>query len=190
MMRITKAPEERRQEILNTAMRLFYEQGYEKTSISDISKAMHVAQGLCYRYFPSKEALYDEAMDQYAEALAQRMTAGVEENGSSLKAMILQSMTGFEVENDGSYAYKFCHGPEKEKIHAQLSLAVCAKMVPVIKRQLDLAVKRGELVIDDTETAASFAVFGQLGILLDPALTNEEKETRIRAFLLKLMKLS
>lgn len=29
-MRITKEPEERKQEILDTAMRLFYEKGYEK----------------------------------------------------------------------------------------------------------------------------------------------------------------
>ena len=54
MPRITKAPEERRQEILDTAMRLFYQNGYEKTSIADIAQEMHVAQGLCYRYFPSK----------------------------------------------------------------------------------------------------------------------------------------
>ena len=49
MQRITKAPEVRRQEILDTAIRLFYENGYEKTSITDIANAMHVAQGLCYR---------------------------------------------------------------------------------------------------------------------------------------------
>ena len=57
-MRITKEPEERKQEILDTAMRLFYEKGYEKTSIADIAKEIGVAQGLCYRYFPSKEALF------------------------------------------------------------------------------------------------------------------------------------
>ena len=68
-MRITKEPEERKQEILDTAMRIFYEKGYEKTSITDITIAPAVAQGLCYRYFPSKEALFDSAIDQYAEEL-------------------------------------------------------------------------------------------------------------------------
>lgn len=47
-MRITKEPEERKQEILDTAMRLFHEKGYEKTSIADIAKTIGVAQGLCY----------------------------------------------------------------------------------------------------------------------------------------------
>ena len=57
MSRITKDPTERRQEILDTALKLFWEKGYEKTSMTEIAQAMQVAQGLCYRYFPSKEAL-------------------------------------------------------------------------------------------------------------------------------------
>ena len=56
-MRITKNPKVRKQEILDTALKLFGEKGYENTSIADIAKAIGVAQGLCYRYFPSKEAL-------------------------------------------------------------------------------------------------------------------------------------
>ena len=70
MARITKLPEERRKEIIDTAIKLFYEKGYEKTTISDIAKEINVAQGLCYRYFPSKEALFDCAIDQYAQSLA------------------------------------------------------------------------------------------------------------------------
>ena len=67
MSRITKDPTERRQEILDTALKLFWEKGYEKTSMTEIAQAMQVAQGLCYRYFPSKEALFQTAVDQYAQ---------------------------------------------------------------------------------------------------------------------------
>ena len=51
-MRISKEPEERKQEILETAIKLFSVNGFEKTSISDIAKEIGIAQGLCYRYFP------------------------------------------------------------------------------------------------------------------------------------------
>ena len=67
MPRITKEPAERRQEIIDTAMRLFYEKGYERTSITDIAREMGVAQGLCYRYFASKESIFDTALEQYAD---------------------------------------------------------------------------------------------------------------------------
>ena len=62
-MRISKEPEARKQEILETAMKLFAEKGYEKTSISDIAKEIGVAQGLCYRYFPSKDILFQTAVN-------------------------------------------------------------------------------------------------------------------------------
>ena len=39
-MRVTKEPEVRKQEILDTALKLFGENGYEKTSITDIAKAI------------------------------------------------------------------------------------------------------------------------------------------------------
>ena len=47
-MRVSKASEERRQEILDAAMRVFYDKGYEKASISDIALKTGVAQGLIY----------------------------------------------------------------------------------------------------------------------------------------------
>ena len=89
-MRVTKEPEERRQEIIETAMRLFYEKGYEKTSIADIAKAIGVAQGLCYRYFPSKEALFDCTVDQYAQTLADRLTPPADSLKRPLKEILGQ----------------------------------------------------------------------------------------------------
>ena len=62
-MRVSKEPEERKQEILNAAIEVFAKKGYEKTSISDIAQTINVAQGLCYRYFSSKEELFDAALN-------------------------------------------------------------------------------------------------------------------------------
>ena len=39
-MRITKEPEERRQEIFDAALKLFGEKGYEKITITDIAKSI------------------------------------------------------------------------------------------------------------------------------------------------------
>ncbi|SEC15997.1 TetR/AcrR family transcriptional regulator [Microbacterium hydrocarbonoxydans] len=44
----------RRRHILHTALRLFAEQGYEKTSIADIADAAEVAPRTVTGYFPSK----------------------------------------------------------------------------------------------------------------------------------------
>jgi AcrR family transcriptional regulator len=68
MPRIVKAPDERRTELIATAQHLFYSKGYERTSVSDIVKAVGVAQGTFYYYFDSKTAVL-EAM--VAELIAQ-----------------------------------------------------------------------------------------------------------------------
>lgn len=190
MPRITKAPEERRQEILDTAMKLFYQNGYEKTSIADIAREMHVAQGLCYRYFPSKEILFDTAVQEYADLLVGRMTSILRRPDLSLKEVILQMPTFLDAETDDNFTYKLCHGPQSQKMHLQLSMAMCSKMVPVVQEQLEKAQERGEIHLQDPETAASFCVYGQLGILLRSELSGEERVRRMRAFLLEMLHLN
>lgn len=52
--------QERKEQILQTALKLFAEGGYEATSISKIAKEAGVAKGLMYNYFESKEQLMEE----------------------------------------------------------------------------------------------------------------------------------
>jgi AcrR family transcriptional regulator len=65
LIRITKAPEERKEEIIAAAQKLFLEKGYLKTKVSDIVKSIGVSQGIFYYYFPSKEMVLDEIVVRY-----------------------------------------------------------------------------------------------------------------------------
>ena len=51
MPRIVKNPDERRRELLVTAMRLFAEEGYDNVSVRAVARAAGVAPGLAYHYF-------------------------------------------------------------------------------------------------------------------------------------------
>jgi AcrR family transcriptional regulator len=48
---------ERRAQLLDAALALFAEQGFERATIKDLSEAAGVAQGLVYHYFASKDEL-------------------------------------------------------------------------------------------------------------------------------------
>lgn len=50
----------RRQQIFQTALRLFVQQGYYGTKTSQISKCAGISEGLLFHYFPTKENLLEE----------------------------------------------------------------------------------------------------------------------------------
>ena len=57
-----------RQAALAKATRLFWQKGFEATSISDLTEAMGIGSPSLYAAFGSKEALYAEALREYAES--------------------------------------------------------------------------------------------------------------------------
>ena len=181
-MRITKEPEERRQEIFDAALKLFGEKGYEKITITDIAKSIGVSQGLCYRYFPSKEVLFDSAIEQYADILVSQFAEMAENTHMPLKQFIEEMPLNVEDQNTKYYAV--FHGPQNKKFHNQLSLKTCEKLVPVIEKMLQKARENREIQLEDLKTAAMFCIYGQLGILLDDGMDQKEKANRIRKFLI------
>jgi TetR/AcrR family transcriptional regulator, cholesterol catabolism regulator len=67
MPRVVKPRPVRRAELLDQALALFLERGYENVSLNDLLAAAGTSKGAFYHYFPSKEAL--------VTALAQRSAA-------------------------------------------------------------------------------------------------------------------
>ena len=63
--------EKSREVILEKALELFREKGFEATTMRDIAKAAQVATGAAYYYFPSKEAIvgayYEQVQQRHAE---------------------------------------------------------------------------------------------------------------------------
>ena len=68
--RAQRLREERRSQILRTALALFAERGYHATSIQDIIEAAGVARGTFYLYFESKRAIFAELLDDFFATLA------------------------------------------------------------------------------------------------------------------------
>ncbi|HBS29813.1 MAG TPA: TetR/AcrR family transcriptional regulator [Phycisphaerales bacterium] len=58
-----------RERILDTASRLFHEQGYAATGVSTILREAGVNSGSLYHFFPSKEALLIGVLERYRRLL-------------------------------------------------------------------------------------------------------------------------
>ena len=62
-----------RQQIIETAIRLFRKQGYERTRIDDIVKILEISQPTFFRYFPSKDAVLRDVGKRGFECIAERL---------------------------------------------------------------------------------------------------------------------
>lgn len=63
--RISKKPEERKQELIDIASELFEEYGYERVSVRDILAKANGAPGMFYYYFASKQDIFLACMESY-----------------------------------------------------------------------------------------------------------------------------
>ncbi len=69
MTREVKKPEVRKNEILATAQRFFFEKGFESTSIQDIIDKLGIAKGTFYHYFNSKTDLLDQLINSITDEM-------------------------------------------------------------------------------------------------------------------------
>ncbi|MFE3826973.1 TetR/AcrR family transcriptional regulator [Streptomyces sp. NPDC059092] len=67
------------EEALERAMRVFWEQGYEGASLTDLTSAMGITRTSMYAAFGNKEELFRKALRKYAEGPAAYVARALEE---------------------------------------------------------------------------------------------------------------
>jgi AcrR family transcriptional regulator len=75
--------EERRSQILASALAVFSQKGFHVSSVSDVAAHAGVSQGTIYWYFDSKEELFDAAIMEYFADFGTEMTSALEGGGTA-----------------------------------------------------------------------------------------------------------
>ncbi len=166
-MRISKAPEERKQEIMEAAMQLFEEKGYEETSMADIAKKVQVVQGLCYRYFPSKQDLFNTSIDSYIEDCCKPFVKILCDTAITNKEKMNLLANAMTNPQEGKYK-DFFHKSGNGTFHDILSVRMCKYLVPYLTAELEILNETEELKTEDPETTAEFIIYGQIALWQKP----------------------
>jgi TetR/AcrR family transcriptional regulator, copper-responsive repressor len=74
-------------DVLDIAKDLFWQQGYEGTSIKDLTLAMRMTPPSLYAAFDSKQSLYRRVLDRYVETFGQLLLAGLFDEPDLKKAI-------------------------------------------------------------------------------------------------------
>ena len=102
MVRIVKEHEERKNELLDAAQALFYQNGYESTSVANVIDSVGIAKGTFYHYFKSKTDLLDQIVERQIRMIdreIERVLDEIEENAIVEFNNILRNIGQYKLEN-------------------------------------------------------------------------------------------
>jgi AcrR family transcriptional regulator len=186
MSRITKTPEERRQEIIEMSQRLFIEKGFVKTKVSDIVRAVGVSQGTFYYYFCSKEEIVDALVDGYiAEIITKILPIMGDRHLTALQK--LERMADCQLQVNMA-TNKNIHSIKGVDIHERTIAQIVRKLVPLQVEVIQQGVGEGVFVSRNIRELTEVFVVAA-NILFDPGIFqwNADEFDRRLSFIIPFM---
>ena len=156
--RITKEPEERRQEIIETALELLSEKGYDNMTVQDITDRMNVSPGLCYRYFKSKTEIFSAASEYYAMKMVEQLKIPISENMPVIEKLELVINRIFEFAmGHHDFESRYNEGADIRAIYLD---NVAEQWAAVILPIIEQGVNENVFHINNISATTHFLIFG------------------------------
>ena len=162
---MAKTKEERRNEIIETAGKLFEEKGYEQTQVQDIVNEIGVAKGLFYYYFKSKDEVMEELADRYADAIIDAVNKLIDKDISTFDKInrIFQIFIDSAEKKFGIFMGIL--NVKNGITHERIFFNVGKKMVPLVTELILSGNDNGECNCSDSKFITEFLVSGLFNIM-------------------------
>jgi AcrR family transcriptional regulator len=170
--------EERRNDILAAAKKVFARKGYHSTTIADIAKAAKLSYGSIYWYFDSKDALFHALMEAEGQALRDHVTdalTNTPSRGSPVAPFRAAVLTTFEFfESDRAlvkllFRDSYALGDRFEK-HL---FGIYEAFIGDVEKIVEDAQRRG-LIIDAPPRMVAFSVAALVGQIAHRRLSTDD----------------
>ncbi|MFD1173975.1 TetR/AcrR family transcriptional regulator [Oceanobacillus picturae] len=161
---------ERREQILEVALKQFSDYGYHKTKVSDIVKVAGVAQGTFYWYFKSKEAIALEIIHNKEADLIAVVSQGYRESKVTVQEVVQASEKLFEdffvFSQENKYFMRLLlKGMETEESVQSAILETRIKLEIAFQKNIERAAELGILPQKDPMVQSALLVSLLEGIL-------------------------
>jgi AcrR family transcriptional regulator len=163
MPRVVKHPDDRRIEILDAAQALFFERGYERTTVNDVIAKVGISKGGFYHHFSAKEDL----LEGITARLAQDAVARVRDILDDPALGALARLNGFlarsrqmKVEDAPKIraAFDVIFRPENLLLYHRINAASIAVMRPVLAGIIAQGKTEGVFTVPDPDAAAEIVL--------------------------------
>lgn len=192
-MRIVKEAEERREEILDAAERLFAAKGFDNTSTGDILDAVGIARGTLYYHFKSKEEILDGVIQRITGRLMRYASDIVRQKELPVLERLTKAILSLNVESEIGYEImEQVHRPQNALMHQKMQATLLAGILPILTELVEEGTQQGichtrypESMVEMTILYANTA-FDELNVAgLSPA----QRERKIAGFIYNLERL-
>jgi AcrR family transcriptional regulator len=159
MTRIVKKANERRQDILNAARKLFHTRDYDQITMQDLMEMLSIAKGTIYHYFSSKEelleAVVDEMVDEEFSKAKELMTVSQHRNLDAIQKMRLL-IEHANVAEDHEQIIDMLHRPSNIKMQLRQMGAYIVKLAPIYASVIEEGVQQGIFMTDHPLECAEY----------------------------------
>ncbi|MDD6155725.1 MAG: TetR/AcrR family transcriptional regulator [Lachnospiraceae bacterium] len=132
-MRIVKDAQERKNEILDVAERLFCTKGFDHTSTNDILSEIGIARGTLYYHFKSKEDILDAMIERIVEQTTARAEKIAGDHSAPVLERIQKTIRALNVENEvGHMIMEQVHRPQNALMHQKMQEQLLSRVNPII----------------------------------------------------------
>lgn len=180
-MRVVKEAEERKNEILDVAERLFATKGFDHTSTNDILAEIGIARGTLYYHFQSKE----EILDAMVERMIGRLARKAKDLAGRKEISVLQRLTmmikSLHVSDEwGNGIKEQMHKPQNALMHQKMQERLLAEMNPLITGLIEEGIAQGICQTDYPAEVAEMT-FLYANTVFDDLMAHDEAERQKKA---------
>ena len=148
-MKIVKDGEERRNEILDVAERLFCAKGFDNTSTNDIPEEIGIARGTLYYHFKSKEDILDAMIERLTNQMLERAAVIALDESIPVLQRLTRTMLSLNVDNElGDLVMEQVHRPQNALMHQKMENMLLGRVNKLITKIAEDGIKQGIMHTD------------------------------------------
>ncbi|WP_345240848.1 TetR/AcrR family transcriptional regulator [Pontibacillus salipaludis] len=135
----------KREDILEAALVLFAERGFDATTIPMIATKANVGAGTIYRYFVNKETLMNQLFREYVTRFLETLRNGYPDNGTCRQQFshIFNSMVRFTLDNE--HALYFIKTHNRPRVLDEESLALYQELLDFTRDFFEEGIEMGKI---------------------------------------------
>jgi len=143
-MRVVKTADERRNEILDAAEKLFIQKGFDATSTNDILEEVGIARGTLYYHFESKEAILDALIERYNKKVLDKAKEIARDKSLSIIERLMGAVMALNIKQKSEREIiEEIHKPQNALMHQKVQRLILTEVTPILAGIIEDGIREG-----------------------------------------------